>query len=163
MSKIRPNYYLGKGGEVDVIDVVDEFELGFNKGLAFKYMVREGNKNTPGEDIKKAIECLQRELALIEHYNGQEEDKTAVGSDYDIDGKDLEDEEAALDAWLESYKANRESIKKEDEALMEEVERDIKLMSDEDLASKYSVDLGVLQELRSIVDSLNINYDYKRK
>lgn len=58
---IKPDYYKGHSGR-DVIDVACDFGSDALRFSAFKYIVRAGRKSpdTFGQDIDKAIECLQR-------------------------------------------------------------------------------------------------------
>lgn len=70
MSKV-PTYYLGKTGQ-PAWDAIEEFELNYNLGCAWKYMVRAGKKTEdPCPDLKKAIHCLERELELAEVANAE--------------------------------------------------------------------------------------------
>lgn len=61
-----PDYYrlMVRGRPCDIIDVIDALGLGFTMGCAMKYVARAGRK--PGvdeaDDIRKAIDCLQRKL-----------------------------------------------------------------------------------------------------
>lgn len=54
----NPKHYQGKN--IQVIDVIEEFDLGFHLGNAIKYILREGKKDPSGQDIQKAIWYLQR-------------------------------------------------------------------------------------------------------
>jgi hypothetical protein len=57
----HPNYY--NKGKIEVIDFIEDQELGFNLGNAVKYISRAGKKNveTYIQDLKKAIWYLERE------------------------------------------------------------------------------------------------------
>jgi hypothetical protein len=59
----HPQHYQSKSG-IEVIDVIEAFELNFRLGNAVKYILRSGKKKTsPGpEDLKKAIWYLNREI-----------------------------------------------------------------------------------------------------
>jgi hypothetical protein len=59
----HPQHYHSKSG-IEVIDVIEAFELNFRLGNAVKYILRSGKKKTsPGpEDLKKAIWYLNREI-----------------------------------------------------------------------------------------------------
>lgn len=61
---IKPAYYKIniKGVPVDVIDIANAYNLSFMKGNALKYILRAGKKDNLIQDLKKAIECLQREI-----------------------------------------------------------------------------------------------------
>lgn len=57
----HPAHY--KAGNMEVIEVVEEFKLGFHLGNATKYILRAGKKTADAsEDIKKAIWYLNRFL-----------------------------------------------------------------------------------------------------
>ena len=58
---IKPNYYKGKSGQ-DVIDVIQDFNLGFEAGNIVKYLVRSGRKDGEPQlkDLEKAKEYLER-------------------------------------------------------------------------------------------------------
>lgn len=63
MSKeIRPDYYKSEDGQLEAFDVIYAFGLNFNRGNAFKYIIRAGKKEDEEKDIKKAITYLEREL-----------------------------------------------------------------------------------------------------
>jgi len=46
----------------EVIDIIEEFELGFHLGNAIKYILRAKHKGKYKEDLEKAIWYLNREL-----------------------------------------------------------------------------------------------------
>jgi hypothetical protein len=56
----HPIHY--QGARFEVIDIIEDFKLGFNIGNSLKYILRAGKKNDYSQDIKKAIWYLQREL-----------------------------------------------------------------------------------------------------
>lgn len=60
----KPKYYKVeiKGVPVDVIDIANAYNLSFMKGNAIKYILRAGKKDALVQDLKKAIECLNREI-----------------------------------------------------------------------------------------------------
>jgi len=60
----HPSHYQGK--RFEVIDIIEDYELNFNKGNALKYLLRAGNKDDYVQDLQKAIWYLNRE---IETYN----------------------------------------------------------------------------------------------
>lgn len=54
-------------GKFEVIDVIDDWKLGFCLGNAVKYIARAGHKDkNPVEDLNKAIWYIQHEIKLIE-------------------------------------------------------------------------------------------------
>lgn len=59
----RPLYYKRDSG-VEVIDVIEDWRLGFHMGNALKYLVRE--KRDPVSDLEKARWYIQR---YLHHYN----------------------------------------------------------------------------------------------
>ena len=56
----HPQHY--NFGKIEVIEVVEDWKLGFNLGNAVKYIGRCEHKGTKEQDIKKAIWYLEREL-----------------------------------------------------------------------------------------------------
>lgn len=50
-------------GKIEVIDVIEDWNLNFNLGSAVKYIGRADHKNNPIEDLEKAVWYLQREIA----------------------------------------------------------------------------------------------------
>ena len=74
MSKeIRPDYYKSKDGKLEAFDVIDAFDLNFNRGNAFKYMVRAGKKEDEEKDIRKAMTYLKREMESIKKSKAKQE------------------------------------------------------------------------------------------
>lgn len=57
---INPPHY--KMGDIEAIDVIEEFDLGFNLGNVIKYTLRCYRKGDPLENILKAMWYLEREL-----------------------------------------------------------------------------------------------------
>lgn len=62
----HPNHY--QGNSIEVIDVIEDFNLGFNLGNAIKYILRSDKKGGKQQDLNKAIWYLEREIM-----NGQEQ------------------------------------------------------------------------------------------
>jgi hypothetical protein len=56
----HPQHY--KRGGIEVIDVIEAFELGFCLGNTVKYLLRAGRKGDRLEDLRKAAWYLQREI-----------------------------------------------------------------------------------------------------
>lgn len=54
-------------GKYEVIDVIEDWKLGFNDGNAVKYIGRHRYKNRPAEDLKKALWYIARELVTAHH------------------------------------------------------------------------------------------------
>lgn len=51
-------------GKYEVIDVIEDWKLGFNDGNAVKYIGRHRHKGHPVEDLKKALWYIARELVI---------------------------------------------------------------------------------------------------
>ncbi len=67
----RPDYYvipLVGRDPILAMDVTDALRMNFNLGCVLKYVVRQGRKpgNSALQDLKKAQDCLSREMALLE-------------------------------------------------------------------------------------------------
>lgn len=61
MSNIdHPKHYQGKG--LEVIDVIEAFDLKFCLGNAIKYILRADKKGHEVEDLEKAIWYIQRKI-----------------------------------------------------------------------------------------------------
>lgn len=65
-SVIIPSYY--NKASMSVIDIIDEYELNFNKGNIIKYILRSGkkSKDTEIQDLQKAIRYCQMEIECIQ-------------------------------------------------------------------------------------------------
>ena len=61
----HPEHY--NFGKFEVIDVIEDWKLGFNLGNALKYIGRANHKNNKAEDLKKAIWYIQREIEKNEN------------------------------------------------------------------------------------------------
>ena len=57
----KPTHYQTKT-DFDVIDFSNLYSLNFCKGSAVKYIARAGKKDDAIQDLKKAIDFLQREI-----------------------------------------------------------------------------------------------------
>ena len=62
----HPSYY--NQGRIEVIDYIEDKNLGFHLGNAVKYISRAGHKDPSKtiEDIKKAIWYLERYIQLLD-------------------------------------------------------------------------------------------------
>ncbi len=60
----HPPHYQGNG--IEVIDIIESFELNFNLGNTIKYVLRAGKKGNKKEDLEKAVWYLKRELNKFE-------------------------------------------------------------------------------------------------
>jgi len=59
-------------GKVEVIDAIEDWQLGFNDGNAIKYIARHQYKGNDIQDIEKAIWYLERHLAILKRKQGNE-------------------------------------------------------------------------------------------
>ncbi len=59
----HPDYY--NKGKFEVIDIIEDWKLGFHLGNAVKYIARAEHKGNENQDIKKAIWYLNRYLKTI--------------------------------------------------------------------------------------------------
>jgi Protein of unknwon function (DUF3310) len=64
----HPQHYKAQSG-IEVIDVIESFELGFCLGNSIKYILRAGKKNSRKEDLMKAVWYLNREIEKDEPTN----------------------------------------------------------------------------------------------
>jgi translation initiation factor 2B subunit (eIF-2B alpha/beta/delta family) len=56
----HPDHY--QGNKFEVIDVIEDYNLGFSLGNAIKYILRADKKGARKQDLKKAICYIQREI-----------------------------------------------------------------------------------------------------
>lgn len=57
----HPAHY-ADGRQFEPIDVIEDWQLGFNLGNAVKYISRADRKGDPIVDLRKALWYLQREI-----------------------------------------------------------------------------------------------------
>ena len=60
----HPQHY--QGNKFEVIDVIEDYNLGFNLGNSIKYILRCEKKHRKTEDLKKAIWYIEREIKNTE-------------------------------------------------------------------------------------------------
>ena len=74
----HPKHY--NMGRYEVIDVIDDWDLGFNLGNTIKYISRAGHKDKDKttEDLKKALWYLIREINKIEGNNANTKNEFKV-------------------------------------------------------------------------------------
>tara|TARA_B100000902_G_scaffold390992_1_gene440908 strand:+ start:1303 stop:1596 length:294 start_codon:yes stop_codon:yes gene_type:complete len=60
----HPEHY--NFGELEVIDIIEDWKLDFHCGNAIKYIGRHKHKGNPVGDIEKAIWYLQRYLETLD-------------------------------------------------------------------------------------------------
>ena len=65
----HPKHY--NTGKVEVIDAIEEWNMGFCAGNVIKYVARHKHKGKPIEDLKKAKWYLER---LIQQYEQEKTD-----------------------------------------------------------------------------------------
>lgn len=56
----HPEHYQGKG--IEVIDIIEAFDLNFSLGNAIKYILRADKKGNRKQDLEKARFYLNREI-----------------------------------------------------------------------------------------------------
>lgn len=66
----HPQHY--NHGKYEVIDVIEDWNLGFNLGNTIKYIGRAGHKDDVLQDLNKALWYLQREIARLEKQRDEE-------------------------------------------------------------------------------------------
>ena len=66
----HPDYYRSNSG-VEVIDIIEEFGLGFHLGNVVKYVLRAGHKSNELEDLEKAKWYLERVIELKKTEEGK--------------------------------------------------------------------------------------------
>ena len=55
--------------DIEAIDAIEDWDLGFHDGNALKYIARHKHKQNPCEDIEKAIWYLERHLEILKANN----------------------------------------------------------------------------------------------
>jgi hypothetical protein len=56
----HPDHY--QGNKMEVIDIIEDYELGFHLGNAIKYILRADKKGNTKQDLQKALWYIQREI-----------------------------------------------------------------------------------------------------
>jgi hypothetical protein len=56
----HPSHY--QGNKFEVIDIIEDYKLGFSLGNAIKYILRADKKGARKQDLQKAIWYIQREI-----------------------------------------------------------------------------------------------------
>ena len=57
----HPDHY--QGNKMEVIDIIEDYNLGFSLGNAVKYILRADKKGNKKQDLEKAIWYINRELS----------------------------------------------------------------------------------------------------
>jgi len=73
MRASQLHYENGKG--YDIIDVCKDYDLNFNRGNVMKYVARAGKKSDELQDLKKALDYLQREIEYLQIKQQQENER----------------------------------------------------------------------------------------
>jgi hypothetical protein len=60
----HPSHYQSASGRIEVIDIIEEFNLGFHLGNVVKYVLRSPLKGAALQDLDKARWYLDREIKL---------------------------------------------------------------------------------------------------
>ena len=60
----HPQHY--NQGKYEAIDVIEDWNLGFNLGNTVKYIARAGHKDDIVQDLKKSLWYLSREIERLE-------------------------------------------------------------------------------------------------
>jgi hypothetical protein len=63
-------------GEYDLIDIISDYNLNFNRGNVLKYIIRAGRKDDELQDLNKALDYIQREIAYVRELRDKELEKT---------------------------------------------------------------------------------------
>lgn len=59
-NPLSPNHYKAESGDLEAIDVIEKFGLGYLLGNVLKYILRAGKKDDRLQDLKKALAYLYR-------------------------------------------------------------------------------------------------------
>ena len=63
-------------GEYDLIDIISDYNLNFNRGNVLKYIIRAGTKDDELQDLNKALDYIQREIQYVREIRDKELEKT---------------------------------------------------------------------------------------
>lgn len=68
-SVSHPHHY--NAGKIEVIEAIEDWNLGFNRGNAVKYLARAGKKDATKEieDLEKAVWYVKREIEILKAEN----------------------------------------------------------------------------------------------
>jgi hypothetical protein len=76
MSAVNhPSHY--NAGKIEVIDAIEDWNLGFHLGNVVKYVARADRKGKPVEDLRKAAWYLNRKIEQLE-VNANRPDKRTL-------------------------------------------------------------------------------------
>lgn len=63
-------------GEYDLIDIISDYKLNFNRGNVLKYIIRAGKKDDELQDLHKALDYIQREIQYVRELRDKELEQT---------------------------------------------------------------------------------------
>ena len=63
-------------GEYDLIDIISDYKLNFNRGNVLKYIVRAGKKDDELQDLNKALDYIQREIQYVRELRDKQLEET---------------------------------------------------------------------------------------
>ena len=63
-------------GEYDLIFIISYYKLNFNGGNVLKYIVRAGKKDDELQDLNKALDYIQREIAYVRELRDKQLEET---------------------------------------------------------------------------------------
>lgn len=66
-------------GEYDIIDVCNHYSLNFNRGNVVKYIARAGKKQDELQDLYKAKDYIEREIAYVREIRNKETEEIKNG------------------------------------------------------------------------------------
>ena len=67
-------------GDYDLIDVIQDYKLNFNRGNIIKYVFRAGKKDDELQDLMKAKDYLEREIQFIRELRNAEAERIKEGN-----------------------------------------------------------------------------------
>lgn len=62
-------------GDYDVIDFCQHYKLSFNRGNIVKYIARAGKKDDELQDLYKAKDYIEREIAFVRELRNKESEE----------------------------------------------------------------------------------------
>jgi hypothetical protein len=63
-------------GEYDLIDIISDYKLNFNRGNVLKYIIRAGKKDDELQDLNKALDYIQREIQYVRELRDKQLEET---------------------------------------------------------------------------------------
>ena len=78
------------GKDYDIIDVCNHYALNFNRGNVVKYIARAGKKDDELQDLYKAKDYIEREIAFVRELRNKEaqDAKEGIVSPYNYNYKE---------------------------------------------------------------------------